>query len=108
MDEMTHRKRETIGLRNERDFPHVVELAVPPEGFHGAFLEFDAFHREHRIPVRRGRSRHEAEQFYIRFCFPDTTTADAFRNRFGGECLTHAPGKSKPQASKHVPAKEPG
>src|SRR5438094_9889260 len=52
--------------------------------------EADAFHRERRIPVRRGRSRHEAEQSYIRFCFPDTTTADAFRNRFGGECFTHA------------------
>ena len=87
--EMTRRKREITGLANEQDFPHVVELAVPPEGFRGAFLEFDAFHRERRIPVRRGRSRHEAEHFYIRFCFPDTATADAFRNRFGGECLTY-------------------
>ena len=66
---MTRRKREIIGLTNERDFPHLVELAVPPGGFRSAFLEFDAFHRERRIPVRRGRSRHEAEQFYIRFCF---------------------------------------
>jgi hypothetical protein len=54
---MTRRKREITGLANEQDFPHVVELAVPPEGFRGAFLEFDAFHRERRIPVRRGRSR---------------------------------------------------
>jgi hypothetical protein len=23
----------------------------------------------------------------FRFCFPDTAAADAFRNRFGGECL---------------------
>ena len=100
---MTRRKREITGLANERDYPHVVELAVPPEGFHGAFLEFDAFHREHRIPVRRGRSRHEAEQFYIRFCFPDTATAVEFRNRFGGECLTHAPGKPKPRSSATSP-----
>jgi hypothetical protein len=49
-------------------------------------LEIDAFHRERRVPVRRGRSRHEAEQFSIRFCFPDSVTADALRNRFGGEC----------------------
>jgi hypothetical protein len=62
-------------------------------------LEFDAFHRERRIPVSRGRSRHEADRFYIRFCFPDTATADAFRNRFGGECLTHAPAKPKPRTS---------
>src|SRR5262245_66171423 len=34
-----------------------------------------------------GRSRHEVKQVYIRFCFPDAATAEAFRNRFGGECL---------------------
>jgi len=73
---MTRRKREIIGLTNERDFPHLVELAVPPGGFRNAFLEFDAF-QERRIPVHRGRSRHEADQFYIRFCFPDTATAEA-------------------------------
>src|SRR5262249_33922988 len=97
--EMTRRKREIVGLTNERDFPHLVEVALSPGGFRSVFLEFDAFHRERRIPVRRGRSRHEADQFYIRFCFPDTATADAFRNRFGGECLTHAPGNPKPRTS---------
>jgi hypothetical protein len=91
MDEMTHRKREIIGLRNERDFPHVVELALPPEGFRSVLLEIDAFHRDRRIPVRRGRNRHEGKQVYIRFCFARTATADAFRNRFGGECLSYAP-----------------
>jgi len=54
-------------------------------------LEIDAFHRDRRIPVRRGRNRQEVKQVYIRFCFPDAATAEAFRNRFGGECLTHAP-----------------
>jgi hypothetical protein len=87
---MTRRKREIIGLTNERDFPHLVELTFPPGGFRSVFLEIDAFHRDRRIPVRRGRSRHEVEQFHIRFCFPDIATADAFRNRFGGERLTHA------------------
>ena len=78
---MTRRKREIVGLTNERDFPHLVELAVPPGGFRSAFLEFDAFHRERRIPVRRGRSRHEAEQSYIRFCFPDAATAEPWAGR---------------------------
>jgi len=63
--------------RNEQDFPHLVELALPPGGFRSVFLEIDAFHHDRRIPLRRGRSWHEAEQFYIRFCFPDTATADA-------------------------------
>ena len=92
---MTRRKREIIGLSNERDFPHLVELTLPPGGFRSVFLEIDAFHRERRIPVRRGRSRHEVEQFHIRFCFPDTATADAFRNRFGGKCLTYAAAKAQ-------------
>jgi hypothetical protein len=96
---MSRRKREITGLSNERDFPHLVELALPPGGFRSVFLDFDAFHRERRIPVRRGRSRHEGEQSYIRFCFPDTAAADAFRNRFGGECLTHALGNPKPRTS---------
>ena len=95
---MTRRKREIVGLTNERDFPYLVELALPPGPFRSVFLEFDAFHRERHMPVRRGRSRHEAEQSYIRFCFPDAATADAFRDRFGGECLTHAP-KPKPRTS---------
>src|SRR5262249_9338298 len=43
---MTRRKREIIGLRNERDFPHLVELALPPEGFRSVFLEIDAFDGE--------------------------------------------------------------
>jgi len=98
LGKMTRRKREIVGLTNERDFPYLVELALPPEGFRSVFLEFDAFHRERHMPVRRGRSRHEAEQSYIRCCFPDTATAAAFRNRLGGECLTHAP-KPKPRTS---------
>ena len=95
---MTRRKR--VGLMNERDFPHIVELALPPGPFGSVVLEIDAFHREQRIPVRRGQSRHEAKQSYIRFCFSDAATADGFRNRFGGECLTHAP--LKPEQRSYV------
>ena len=92
---MTRRKREIVGLRNERDFPHLVELALPLGPFRSVFLEIDAFHRERRIPVRRGRSRYEVKPFHIRFCFPDAATADAFLNRFGGECVIHAPGEPR-------------
>jgi hypothetical protein len=85
---------------NERDFPHVVELALPPGGFRGRSSEFEAFHRELGIPIRRGRGRHEAEQFHVRFCFPHATAADAFRDRFGGERLTYTPQKPRPRALK--------
>jgi hypothetical protein len=33
---MTRRKREIVGLTNERDFPHLVELALAPGGFRRA------------------------------------------------------------------------
>jgi len=36
---MTHRKREIVGLRNERDFPHLVELPLPPGPFRSVFLD---------------------------------------------------------------------
>jgi hypothetical protein len=99
LGEMTRRKREIVGFRNERDFPHLVELALPLGPFRSVFLEIDAFHGEQRIPVHRGRSRYEVKQVYIRFCFSDTATADAFHNRFGGECLTYAPEKPKSRTS---------
>jgi hypothetical protein len=59
---MTRRKREIVGVMNERDFRHLV--ALPPEPFR-IVLEF---HRGRRIPVRRGRNRHED-----RFCFRETS-----------------------------------
>jgi hypothetical protein len=71
---MTRRKIEFVRLTNERDFPHLVELALPPEGFRDVLLQIDTFHRERCIPVRRGRSRYEVKPFYIRFCFPDIAT----------------------------------
>jgi hypothetical protein len=83
------RKSKFVRRTNERDFPHLVELVVLLEDFHSIFLEIDAFHRERHIPVRRGRSRYQVKPFHIQFCFPDAATAHAFRNRFGGECLTH-------------------
>ena len=88
---MTRRKSEFVRLTNERDFPYLVELALPPEGFREVLLQIGAFHRERHIPVRRGRSRYGARPFYIRFCFPDPATVVAFCDRFGGERLTHAP-----------------
>ena len=41
---MTRRKREFVGLTNERDFPYLIELALPPGGFRSVFLEIDTFH----------------------------------------------------------------
>src|SRR5262244_2455115 len=99
---MTRRKFEITGHLNERDFPHVVDLELPPGGFRNKSLEFDAVHRERSIPIRRGGGRHEAEQFHVRFCFPDAATADAFQERFGGTRLTYSPFKPGRPSSPRV------
>jgi len=62
---MTRRKREIVGLTNERDFPHLVELALPPGGFRSVFLKIDAFHRDRRIPVRRAGEAQAADLGYV-------------------------------------------
>jgi uncharacterized protein with LGFP repeats len=43
----------------------------------------------------RGPGRNEAEQFYVRHCFPDAATADAFRDRFGGRRVTYTPERGR-------------
>jgi hypothetical protein len=53
---MTRRKGEITGHQNERDFPHIVELPLPSGGFRGQHSEFDAFHRERRLQLRRGEA----------------------------------------------------
>jgi hypothetical protein len=88
----SRRKGEITGAQNERDFPHIVELALPSGGFRSKTSEFDAFHRERGVPIRRGCGRQEGDNFYIRFCFPNADHADAFRDRFGGELLGNASG----------------
>jgi hypothetical protein len=82
---MNRRKGETIARTN------LIELAVPPRMFQGQDLEFDTFHREHRIPIHCGSAHQEEGQFYVRFCFPRADLAHAFRERFGGEYMTYPP-----------------
>jgi hypothetical protein len=94
---MPRRKGEITAHQNEREFPHIVELPLPSGGFRHQHSEFDAFHRERQMQVRRGRGRNEAEQFYVRFCFPDAATADAFRERFGGKRMTYTRERARPR-----------
>jgi hypothetical protein len=85
---MSRRKGEITARMNERKYPHLVELPLPPGGFGIRQRAMLAFHRQHRIQPRRGRGRSEGEVFFVAFCFADSTHADAFRKRFGGALLT--------------------
>jgi hypothetical protein len=88
--EMTRRKVEITARMNERDYPHIVELALPPGGFRSRSDAMLAFHRERGIQIRRGQGRNDDGQFYVRYCFADPIHADAFCDQFGG-AATHLP-----------------
>jgi hypothetical protein len=83
---MNRRKGEIITRKNERAYPHIVELLLPSGGFRSN--DVLAFHRGRGIEHRRGRGSYADGQYYVRFCFADPAHADAFRERFGGERLT--------------------
>ena len=51
---MTRRKGEITARINQRDYPHIVELAVPSSGFRSKSDEMVAFHRKRGIEARRG------------------------------------------------------
>jgi hypothetical protein len=73
-------------VRNERKYPHIVELAVDTN-------ELDIqmsrriidFHKLRHIETRHGRRVVKESQIYYRWCFSDLAVACDFAERFGGE-----------------------
>ena len=86
---VARRKGEVTARMNEREAPHIVELAYPPEGFGIMLVEWmTRFHTERGIAIQRGRRQRRDEREYVRFCVTDSATADAFHAAFGGERLS--------------------
>lgn len=69
---------------NEAVFPYIVEIAVPLGGLGKRLDAMFAFHGQRGIASRRGRSQRLLEQDFIRWCFADVETANAFMAEFGG------------------------
>lgn len=67
----------------EKDFPHFVEIVVPPNGLGNMLIAMYAFHAKHGIEVKRGHGRRDDDASYIRWCFADPALADAFAKQFG-------------------------
>ena len=82
---MTTRKGERTSRTNERDFPHLVEMPVPPGGFGRHLDAMHDWYRTRGIESRSGRGRYEEGQHFVRWCFADAATADAFKADFGGD-----------------------
>jgi hypothetical protein len=62
----------------ERDFPHVVEIAVPLGGLGKTLDAMYEFHRRYGIQAKLGRDRHDDGRDYIRWRFADAEIAKSF------------------------------
>ena len=68
---MTRRKGEVTTRMNERECPHMIELAHPPDGFGIMLVErMTRFHTERGVAIQRGRRQRREDREYVRFCFP--------------------------------------
>lgn len=81
------RKDKMKALTDERDFPFVVQIAVPDGGFGCTLDAINAWHFYSRIRQRRGRHQHIGKQEFRHWCFEGIEIATAFRQRFGGEIM---------------------
>jgi len=84
--------RRSKKVATERDFPHIVEIALPVNGLDvGLSREITTFHRLRNIQPRFGRASNRNNQSYGHYCFSDPANADAFVKRFGGARVMNKP-----------------
>ena len=53
----------------EQDFPHFVEIVVPPGGLGSRLDAMYAFRERQGIRAKRGHGRHDANGSVVRWCF---------------------------------------
>jgi hypothetical protein len=68
----------------EREFPYVVEIAVPLGGLGKRLDAMHAFHNVCGIKACLGRGRREDHEDRLRWYFAEPKTAAAFAEKFGG------------------------
>jgi hypothetical protein len=67
----------------EREFSHVVEIAVPPSGLGKRLDAMHAFHSARHFKACLGRGRREGRD-HLRWYFSDSTMAADFAAKFRG------------------------
>ena len=66
----------------EREYPHFVDITVPPGGLGQRLDAMYEFHAHHGIRAQRGHGRHDANVSVVRWCFADPAIAAAFAKEF--------------------------
>jgi hypothetical protein len=80
---MTRYKGRQSAKAVEKDFPHFVDMVVPPGGLGKRLDGMYEFHARHDIKPQHGHGRHDANGAVIRWCFADPALAEAFADEFG-------------------------
>jgi hypothetical protein len=62
----------------------VVEIVVPPGGLGRCLDDMHQFHRQRSIKNQFLSRRRDDEHDYLRWCFADVATAEAFATEFSG------------------------
>jgi hypothetical protein len=81
------RRMKTVARANERNFPFIVQIAVPDGGFGAALGSINAWHRYSKNRQRPGSRQRIGAQDCWRWCFESVEIAQKFQQRFGGEII---------------------
>jgi hypothetical protein len=84
---MTRYKGRTGRKTIEREFPNVVEIAVPPGGLGAQLNAMHYFHRAKGIHACLGLGRRDEGRDYLRWYFTRPTAAESFAAEFGGTVI---------------------
>ena len=66
----------------ELDFPHFVDILVPPGGLGTKLDAMYDFHTMYGVAPKRGHGRHDHDGSVIRWCFADPEMAKSFATMF--------------------------
>ena len=80
---MSRYKGQLKASRVQQEFPHHVDIIVPPGGLGTRLDAMYEFHTQHGIKPQRGQGKHDADGSVIRWCFADASLAEAFTRKFG-------------------------
>jgi hypothetical protein len=79
---MSRYKGQLKAAQIEQDFPHHVDIIVPPGGLGTGLDAMYDFYARHGIKPQRGQGKHDADGAVIRWCFADASLAAAFASKF--------------------------
>lgn len=79
---MTRYKGQHRAARIEVEFPHHVDIVIPPGGLGTRLDAMYEFHAQRGIRPQRGHGKHNADGAVIRWCFADANLAANFASKF--------------------------